>query len=282
MGRTAAAVCHRRGRATNGNRRPLLQGKPKFKLPAIVGQRRVLILRHRNQRPPNRFLRNLIQHLPVHGARAISLPAKPLRTLSLRNPGIHQTTEYSRARYSAQPRPSAYPPISDSMCTAATQSPRFYHRRSLHDVTQSHSVLDTITKGPSCPKNPSKPHFVVRRFPFGGAAQFSQPGAAKLFANAPKSLEEAFATARSSKPQAFPLPWRVRLQTVSTQTTYESPNIIGEIVGSDPALRDQYVVYTAHVDHLGICPPVDGDNVCHGSLDNASGTSALLEIARAY
>jgi len=168
------------------------------------------------------------------------------------------------------------------MCTAANHSRRFYHRRSLHDVTQSHSVLDTITKGPSCPKNPSKPHFVVRRFPFGGAAQFSQPGAAKLFANAPKSLEEAFATARSSKPQAFPLPWRVRLQTVSTQTTYESPNIIGEIVGSDPALRDQYVVYTAHVDHLGICPPVDGDNVCHGSLDNASGVAALLEIARAY
>jgi Zn-dependent M28 family amino/carboxypeptidase len=119
-------------------------------------------------------------------------------------------------------------------------------------------------------------------FPFGGAAQFSQPGAAKLFANAPKTLEEAFATARSSKPQAFPLPWRVRLQTVSTQTTYESPNIIGEIVGSDPALRDQYVVYTAHVDHLGICPPIDGDNVCHGSLDNASGVATLLEIARAY
>ena len=119
-------------------------------------------------------------------------------------------------------------------------------------------------------------------FPFGGAAQFSQPGAAKLFANAPKTLEEAFATARSSKPQAFPLPWRVRLQTVSTQTTYESPNIIGEIVGSDPALRDQYVVYTAHVDHLGICPPIDGDNVCHGSLDNASGIATLLEIARAY
>jgi len=72
------------------------------------------------------------------------------------------------------------------------------------------------------------------------------------------------------------------MHTVSAETTYESPNIIGEIVGSDPALRDQFVVYTAHVDHLGICPPIDGDNVCHGAFDNASGVSTLLEIARAY
>jgi Zn-dependent M28 family amino/carboxypeptidase len=119
-------------------------------------------------------------------------------------------------------------------------------------------------------------------FPFGGLAQFSETGAAVLFANGPKTLEEAFAAARSSKPQAFPLPRSARIRTVSSQTTYESPNIIGEVVGSDPALRDQYVVYTAHVDHLGICPPIDGDNVCHGALDNASGVATLLEIARAY
>jgi len=119
-------------------------------------------------------------------------------------------------------------------------------------------------------------------FPLGGVAQFSETGAAYLFANGPKTLEDAFAAARASKPQSFPLPWSARIQTVSTQTNYESPNIAGELVGSDPALRDQYVVYTAHVDHLGICPPIDGDNVCHGTLDNASGVATLLEIARAY
>jgi Peptidase family M28 len=122
----------------------------------------------------------------------------------------------------------------------------------------------------------------VDPFPLGGVAQFSQTGAALLFSNGPKTLEEAFATARLSQPQAFPLRWRARIHTVSIQTTYESPNIIGEVVGSDPALRDRYVVYTAHVDHLGICPPIDGDNVCHGTVDNASGVSTLLEIARAY
>jgi hypothetical protein len=117
---------------------------------------------------------------------------------------------------------------------------------------------------------------------FGILAQLSQTGAEKLFIGAPRSLEECFAAARSSQHQSFPLPWRARIRTVSTHTKYQSPNIIGALVGSDPKLRDQYVVYTAHVDHLGTCPPIDGDAICHGSLDNASGVATLLEIARAY
>jgi Peptidase family M28 len=115
-----------------------------------------------------------------------------------------------------------------------------------------------------------------------GNALLSEQGEKLLFAGAPKSLDEIFATARASKPQAFLLPVSAHIHTVANQTVITSPNIIAELKGSDPALRDQYVVYTAHVDHLGICPPVNGDDVCHGALDNASGTSTLLEIARAY
>ena len=117
---------------------------------------------------------------------------------------------------------------------------------------------------------------------FGILAQLNKSGAEMLFAGAPRSLEECFAAARSGRHHSFPLPWRVRIHTVSAHTAYQSPNIIGMLMGSDPALRDQYVVYTAHVDHLGLCPPIDGDSVCHGSLDNASGVATLLEIARAY
>jgi Peptidase family M28 len=115
-----------------------------------------------------------------------------------------------------------------------------------------------------------------------GNALFSQQGAALLFTDAPKTLEQVFTTARAGKSQAFALPARAHIHTVAAQSAVQSPNIIAQLKGSDPALRDQYVVYTAHVDHLGICPAVNGDNVCHGALDNASGTSTLLEIARAY
>jgi|SRR5579859_2087086 len=115
-----------------------------------------------------------------------------------------------------------------------------------------------------------------------GSALLSEQGAATLFAGAPKTLEQAFATAKAGKPQAFALPVSAHIHTIASQSVIQSSNIVAELKGSDSSLRDQYVVYTAHVDHLGICPAIEGDNVCHGSLDNASGTSTLLEIARAY
>ena len=115
-----------------------------------------------------------------------------------------------------------------------------------------------------------------------GYVLLNEKTAEALFAGAPKTLDQVFATAKASKPQAFALPATARIHTVANTTAIESPNIIAELKGSDPSLRDQYVVYTAHVDHLGICPAVEGDNVCHGALDNASGTASLLEIARAY
>ena len=107
-------------------------------------------------------------------------------------------------------------------------------------------------------------------------------GAELLFENAPKKLEEVYASADASQPQAFPLVGRVKLHTASSHSSFVSANIIGKITGSDPVLRNEFVVYSTHVDHLGICPPVGGDNVCHGALDNASGVATLLEIARAY
>jgi hypothetical protein len=115
-----------------------------------------------------------------------------------------------------------------------------------------------------------------------GGALLNQSGAEKLFAGASKTLAQVFDTARAGQPQALALAVTARIHGISSHSSADSPNIIGEVPGSDPALRGQYVVYTAHVDHLGICPPINGDNVCHGALDNASGVASLLEIARAF
>jgi hypothetical protein len=115
-----------------------------------------------------------------------------------------------------------------------------------------------------------------------GWALLNQSGAEKLFAGAGKTLAQIFDAAKAGQPQSLALPVTARIHSISSHTSTDSPNIIGQIQGSDPALRTQYVVYTAHVDHLGICPPVNGDNVCHGALDNASGDASLLEIARVF
>jgi Zn-dependent M28 family amino/carboxypeptidase len=64
--------------------------------------------------------------------------------------------------------------------------------------------------------------------------------------------------------------------------TIQSRNILARLEGSDPQLKDQYVVYTAHWDHLGVGAPVNGDKIYNGALDNASGVAQVLEIARAF
>ena len=124
-----------------------------------------------------------------------------------------------------------------------------------------------------------KPH---NPYSYSGVAALNQSGADILFTGAPHSFKEACEAARASKSQAFPLTTSARIHTANSWTAFRSPNIVARLEGSDPVLRHEYVVYTAHVDHLGICPAINGDNVCHGADDNASGVASLLEIARAF
>jgi Zn-dependent M28 family amino/carboxypeptidase len=68
----------------------------------------------------------------------------------------------------------------------------------------------------------------------------------------------------------------------NTLRKIDSHNVIGKLEGSDPAHKDEYVIYTAHWDHLGRDTSLAGDQIYNGAADNASGTAGLLEIARAY
>lgn len=68
----------------------------------------------------------------------------------------------------------------------------------------------------------------------------------------------------------------------NTLREINSNNVVAKIEGSDPTLKNEYVVYSAHWDHLGLDPKLQGDQIFNGALDNASGTAALLEIAKAF
>jgi Zn-dependent M28 family amino/carboxypeptidase len=61
----------------------------------------------------------------------------------------------------------------------------------------------------------------------------------------------------------------------------ESPNIVGVLPGSDPRLKNQYVIYSAHLDHVGVGEAINGDKIYNGAMDNASGIASMLEIAAA-
>lgn len=115
-----------------------------------------------------------------------------------------------------------------------------------------------------------------------GSASLNHSAASALFAGAPQPLEEVFATASQSTPQAFDLVSRVAVETRTAHRQVDSWNVVARLEGSDPELRDEHVVYVAHVDHFGIGVEVNGDNIYNGAHDNASGTSIVLEIARAF
>jgi Zn-dependent M28 family amino/carboxypeptidase len=68
----------------------------------------------------------------------------------------------------------------------------------------------------------------------------------------------------------------------NTLREINSNNVVAKVEGSDPTLKNEYIVYTAHWDHLGRDPKLPGDQIFNGALDNASGTGALLEIADAF
>ncbi len=105
--------------------------------------------------------------------------------------------------------------------------------------------------------------------------------ARKMLTDAGKDIDQLIKDAQQRGFRAVPLPIKVQAHIVSRVRPFDSYNVVGEVEGSDPALRDQAVVISAHYDHLGIRPEMKGDNIYNGALDNASGTAMLMEMARA-
>jgi Zn-dependent M28 family amino/carboxypeptidase len=93
--------------------------------------------------------------------------------------------------------------------------------------------------------------------------------------------DEIFAAAKAGTLKGFDTPARFQIHVSTKSEDIHSPNIAAKLAGSDPTLGNEYVAFTAHLDHMGVGVPVNGDKIYHGTLDNASGSAALLEIARA-
>jgi Zn-dependent M28 family amino/carboxypeptidase len=106
--------------------------------------------------------------------------------------------------------------------------------------------------------------------------------ATKLFHAAGQDLDQLIQSAASRNFKPVPLGMREKLTIHNSLRTIDSHNVIAKLSGSDPALKNSYVIYTAHWDHFGIGPEVNGDKIYHGAVDNASGVAALLEMARAF
>ncbi len=104
--------------------------------------------------------------------------------------------------------------------------------------------------------------------------------AEKFFAGSGHTFAEIAALGKDRKPlPRFPLAVSIQAKATIEKTAVESANVVAKLPGSDASLKDQYVVLSAHVDHLGVGAPINGDKIYNGAMDNASGDAVLLDVA---
>ncbi|HEX8817489.1 MAG TPA: M28 family peptidase [Terriglobales bacterium] len=114
------------------------------------------------------------------------------------------------------------------------------------------------------------------------AAWITSDVAEQLASSSGMNLDKMIADARSRDFRPVALPVTLDAHMVSKVRPFFSDNVVASLPGSDPKLKDEAIIYTAHYDHLGIRPDLPGDNVFHGAADNATGCGILLELARAF
>jgi len=102
-----------------------------------------------------------------------------------------------------------------------------------------------------------------------------------LFKGSGHSFSElaALADASSAVP-TFPLALRLKGTVSAERRPVRSPNLVAVLPGSDPKLKSQFLVVSAHLDHLGVGEPINGDRIYNGAMDDASGVASVLDIAK--
>jgi Zn-dependent M28 family amino/carboxypeptidase len=106
--------------------------------------------------------------------------------------------------------------------------------------------------------------------------------ARKLFAAAGKNYDEMKKAALSKDFKPVSLGAKASFSLENEISHFKSHNVVGQLEGSEPQKEDEYIIYSAHWDHLGRAPKLKGDQIYNGALDNASGVASILELAQAF
>jgi len=109
---------------------------------------------------------------------------------------------------------------------------------------------------------------------------FNPASAELLFAGSGHTFAELAALAKDRKPLPhFPLDTSLEATAAILTKPVTSANIVAKLSGTDPALKDEFVVLSAHIDHLGIGAPINGDRIYNGAMDNGSGSALVMDMA---
>lgn len=118
--------------------------------------------------------------------------------------------------------------------------------------------------------------------PLRVAGWITEETAKQVVAMGGQDLASLMAAAAKREFKPVPLGVTAAGRVTSKVRNFNSRNVVGYWPGSDPARNKEFVIYTAHYDHLGIGQPVDGDAIYNGAQDNATGVAAMIEVARAF
>lgn len=119
---------------------------------------------------------------------------------------------------------------------------------------------------------------------FKASATLSHDVAKEMFKASGKSLNDVLSATEGGETGGFALSAEVSMKRESNHSeTFDSPNVLAVLEGSDPVLKNEYVVISAHLDHIGVSKTAKGDDkINNGALDNAAGIAVMLDVARAY
>jgi len=106
--------------------------------------------------------------------------------------------------------------------------------------------------------------------------------AKKLFADCAQDFDALKRSAVTKDFRPVALNAKANIDIKQALRSFKSHNVIGKFEGADPALKDEYIIYTAHWDHLGRHPELQGDQIFNGAVDNASGDAAVIALASAF
>ena len=109
---------------------------------------------------------------------------------------------------------------------------------------------------------------------------FNPASAESLFAGSGHTFAEVAALGKDRRPLPhFPLAVSLKAEATVNTTKIDSANLVGKLPGSDPALKNEYVVLSAHIDHVGIGAPINGDKIYNGAMDDGSGSAVVMDMA---
>jgi Zn-dependent M28 family amino/carboxypeptidase len=109
---------------------------------------------------------------------------------------------------------------------------------------------------------------------------FNPAAAEQLFEGSGHTFAELALLGKDRKPlPRFPLATSLKVNAVINTTKIESANVVAKLVGSDPTLKNEFVVVSAHMDHIGVGAPINGDRIYNGAMDDGSGSALVMDIA---